>query len=210
MKLKSFLPILGIFAAGFFQSLEIIAAEVPMCDGKTLAGWEGNTNNWRVEDGAFVAGAFERKQPHNEFLSSEKEFGNFDLKFQVKLEGTNGFVNGGVQFWSQRVPKAEMSGYQADIGAGYWAGLYDESRRNKVLQMPAKDLQAKLVKQGEWNDYRVRAEGKHIQIWLNGERTVDYTETDDKIPQRGKFGLQIHGGAYTKIQYRNLAIEELP
>ena len=41
-------------------------------------------------------------------------------------------------------------------------------------------------------------------------KTVDYTEAGENIPQRGKFGLQIHGGAYTKVQYRNLVIEELP
>lgn len=207
MKTRTVITIGGLLIAA---TLGVRAAEKPMFDGRTLAGWEGNTNTWRVEDGAIVAGAMDRKQPHNEFLASTQDFGNFDLKFQFKLEGTNGFVNGGVQFWSQRVPKDEMSGYQADIGAGYWGGLYDESRRNKVLQMPSKELQAKLVKAGGWNDYRVRAEGRHIQIWLNGEKTVDYVETDEKIPARGKFGLQIHGGAYTKIQYRDLRIDELP
>lgn len=208
--MKTTRAIIGILAAALFQALEVCAAEKPLFDGGTLAGWEGNTATWRVEDGAIVAGAMERKQPHNEFLATTADFGNFDLKFQIKLEGTNGFVNGGVQFWSQRVPKNEMTGYQADIGAGYWGGLYDESRRNKVLAMPSKEMQAKLVKEGAWNDYRVRAEGRHIQIWLNGEKTVDYTEADDAIPARGKFGLQIHGGAYTKIQYRHLTIEELP
>jgi len=182
----------------------------PILFQETLAAWEGNTNTWRMEGGAITGGTMARKQPYNEFLATKDDFKNFDLKFQVKLEGTNGFVNGGVQFWSQRVPKNEMSGYQADIGAGYWGGLYDESRRNKVLAMPPKELQAKVVKTGDWNDYRIRAEGKHIQIWLNGVRTVDYTETDDDIPTRGKFGLQIHGGAYTKIQYRNIEVEGLP
>ena len=210
MKTKTVFPIIGILSLGLFQSLEVCAAEKQVFDGQSLAGWEGNTNTWRVEDGAIVGGALERKQPHNEFLASTEDFGNFDLRLQVKLEGTNGFVNGGVQFWSQRIPKDEMSGYQADVGVGYWGGLYDESRRNKVLQMPAKALAEKVVKTGEWNDYRIRADGKHIEEWLNGEKTTDYTETDENIAQRGKFGLQIHGGAFTKVQYRNLVIEELP
>jgi hypothetical protein len=210
MKMKTTLPIIGILAAALFQSLEVYAAEKPLFDGKTLAGWEGNTNTFRVESGSIVAGSLDRKQPHNEFLATTQEFGNFDLKMQFKLEGTNGFVNAGVQFWSQRIPKDEMIGYQSDIGAGYTGGLYDESRRKKVLQMPSKELQKKAEKIGDWNDYRIRAEGKHIEQWLNGEKTVDYTETDADIPQRGKFGLQIHGGAFSKIQYRNIVIEELP
>lgn len=211
MKTTTILPMVGTLALAFFQCLEINAAEKSMFDGATLAGWEGNTNTWRVEDGAITGGYVERKQAKNDFLATTKDFGNFDLKFQVKLVGSNGFVNGGTQFWSQRVPNNhEMSGYQADFGPKYYGSLYDESRRNKVLAMPSKELQDKLAKVGEWNDYRVRAENGRVQIWLNGEQTVDYKEPDEIIPRTGKFGLQIHGGAYAKIQFRNLVIEELP
>ena len=95
--------IIGILALGMFQSLEVRAGDATkIFDGKTLNGWEGNTNNWRVEAGAIVAGSLERRQPHNEFLATRRECGNFDLRLQYKVEGTNGFVNGGVQFWSQR------------------------------------------------------------------------------------------------------------
>jgi hypothetical protein len=116
--IRLFLTI-AILAFGISQSLDARAGEaVAIFDGKTLNGWEGNTNTWRVEDGAIVAGWLERKQPHNDFLATRREFGNFELRLQYKLEGTNGFVNGGVQFRSQRVPNDfEVSGYQADLGA---------------------------------------------------------------------------------------------
>jgi Domain of Unknown Function (DUF1080) len=120
-------------------------------------------------------------------------------------------VNGGVQFRSQRVPNDfEVSGYQADLGADTDGNLYDESRRNRNLAAPTKEAREKALKPGDWNDYRIRAEGAHIQLWLNGVQTVDYTEPDATIPQRGVIALQIHGGAYTKVQYRKLVIEELP
>jgi hypothetical protein len=184
---------------------------VAIFDGKTLNGWEGNTNTWRVEDGAIVAGWLERKQPHNDFLATRREFGNFELRLQYKLEGTNGFVNGGVQFRSQRVPNDfEVSGYQADLGADTDGNLYDESRRNRNVATATKETREKALRPGDWNDYRIRAEGAHIRLWLNGVQTVDYTEPDATIPQRGIIALQIHGGAYTKVQYRNLVIEELP
>jgi len=183
---------------------------VPLFDGNTLKGWEGNMNNWRVEDGSVTAGRLDRKQPHNEFLATTKEFGNFDLRLQYKVQGSNGFVNGGVQFWSQRVPNNfEVSGYQADLGADTDGNLYDESRRNRNLAEMKKEMRDKVLRQGDWNDYRIRAEGAHIQLWLNGVKTVDYTESDKAIPHRGIIALQIHGGAYTKVQYRNLEIEEL-
>jgi hypothetical protein len=183
---------------------------IAIFDGKTLNGWEGNTNTFRVERGAIVAGRMERKQPHNEFLATTREFGNFELRLQYKLEGTNGFVNGGVQFRSRRVPNNfEVSGYQADLGADTDGNLYDESRRNRNLVEVTKEVREKVLKPGKWNDYRIRAEGPHIQLWLNGVRTVDYTESVPDIPQLGIIALQIHGGAYTKVQYRHLVIEEL-
>jgi hypothetical protein len=180
-------------------------------DGTTLAGWEGNTANWRVEDGSIVAGSTDRRQPHNEFLMSTEEFGDFELRLQYRVEGTDGFVNGGVQFWSQRVPGGfEVCGYQADLGAGTDGNLYDESRRAVNLATAPAEVRERVLRPGQWNDYRVRAEGPHIQIWLNGAKTVDYTETDRTIPLRGRFALQIHGGAKTKVSYRGLLVEPLP
>jgi hypothetical protein len=214
MKIKALFSVTGFLALGICLSLEARGGEaVAIFDGKTLNGWEGNTNFWRVEEGAIVAGWLERKQPHNDFLATRREFGNFDLRLQYKIEGTNGFVNGGVQFRSQRVPNDfEVSGYQADLGAETDGNLYDESRRNRNLAAPSKETREKALKPGDWNDYRIRAEGAHIQLWLNGVQTVDYTETESAatIPQRGIIALQIHGGAYTKVQYRSLVIEELP
>jgi catechol 2,3-dioxygenase-like lactoylglutathione lyase family enzyme len=185
--------------------------ERALFDGKTLAGWEGNTDNWRVEDGAIVAGALDRRQAHNEFLATTEDFGNFDLRLQYKVVGSGGFVNGGVQFWSERVPQNfEVSGYQADLGADTDGNLYDESRRNRNLATAPGDIRKQALRPGAWNDYRIRAEGAHIQIWLNGVRTVDFTETEAGIPQRGKFALQIHGGANTQVSYRGLSLETLP
>jgi hypothetical protein len=183
----------------------------PLFDGRTLAGWEGNTENWRVEDGAIVAGALDRRQAHNEFLATTADYGDFELRLQYKVEGTGGFVNGGVQFWSQRVPGGfEVSGYQADLGAGTDGNLYDESRRNANLAAAPPGVRDRALRPRAWNDYRIRAEEAHIQIWLNGVKTVDYTEREPGIPRRGKFALQIHGGANTKVYYRNLEIEALP
>jgi catechol 2,3-dioxygenase-like lactoylglutathione lyase family enzyme len=185
--------------------------ERALFDGKTLSGWEGNLDNWRVEDGAIVAGSPERRQPHNEFLATTEDFGDFDLRLQYKVIGSGGFVNGGVQFWSQRVPQNfEVSGYQADLGADTDGNLYDESRRNRNLATAPADIRKQVLRPGAWNDYRIRAEGARIQIWLNGVKTVDFTETELGIPQRGKFALQIHGGANTQVSYRGLTLEALP
>ena len=188
------------------------AAPIPLADGRTFDGWEGDTaKTWRLVDGAFVGGSLTEKVPHNEFLATKKEFGNFELRLKFKLLGSDGQINAGVQFRSQRVPNHfEVSGYQADLGAGYWGALYDESRRNKVLLSPDKDAVLKVLKMGEWNEYVIRCEGPRIQLWINGLKTVDYTEADAKIPQKGIVAVQIHGGGKAEAHYRDLVIEELP
>jgi hypothetical protein len=72
----------------------------------------------------------------------------------------------------------------------------------EVLSKAAKPL-------GEWNDYRIRAEGKHIKLWLNGVQTVDYTETDTGIEETGMIAVQIHGNATSIVRYKDILIEEL-
>ena len=188
------------------------AAPVPLADGKTFDGWEGDTaKTWRIADGAFVGGSLTEKVPHNEFLATKKEFGNFELRLKFKVVGKEGQVNAGIQFRSQRVPNHfEVSGYQADLGDGYWGALYDESRRNKVLVAPDKEAVLKVLKMSEWNEYVIRCEGPRIQLWINGLKTVDYTEPDAKIPQKGIVAVQIHGGGKAEAWYRDIVIEELP
>ncbi len=205
-------PLLALVFALQLSLVSALAAPVPLFDGKTLDGWEGETaKTWRVQDGAIVGGSLEGN-PRNEFLATKKLYRNFVLRLEYKLTGTEGFVNGGVQIRSVRIaaPPNEMSGYQADIGAGYSGSLYDESRRKKVLAQADKALIAKLEKPGDWNVYEIRCEGPRIRLSLNGAQTVDYTEAEAGIAMDGLIALQIHGGAKAEIAYRAITIEELP
>ncbi len=182
---------------------------VPLFDGRTFQGWEGNQKVFRIENGALVGGSLTEKVARNEFLCTTKEYGDFELRLKVKLVGDG--ANGGIQIRSQRVPNHhEVSGYQADMaGGGYWGCLYDESRRNKILAKPSPELQKKIVKADDWNDYVIRCEGPRIQLWLNGSQTVDYKEADATIPQRGIIAVQIHGGPPTEAWYKDISIREL-
>jgi hypothetical protein len=189
------------------------AAEKPVSlfNGKDFTGWEGETKKtWRIEDGTIVGGSLEQVVPRNEFLCTKQAYGDFELKVTFKLLGDAKGANAGIQFRSKRIPNHhEVIGYQADAGQQYWGALYDESRRNKILAKPEEKTIEKLVKQGDWNEYVIRCEGPHIQLWLNGTKTVDYTETDDKIEREGIIGLQVHGGAKTQVLYKDIRIEEL-
>ena len=205
--MKLILSLALAFAALYSAS----SAPVSLFDGKSLAGWEGETNTvWRVRDGAIVGGSLEGN-PRNEFLATLKSYKNFHLRLEYKLVGTQGFVNGGVQFRSKRIsqPPNEMSGFQADIGAGYSGSLYDESRRRKVLAQADTNQVARLEKVGDWNSYEVVASGSQILLFLNGQRTAIWVEREPNIDETGVIALQIHGNCKAEISYRNISIEEL-
>jgi len=190
----------------------VASAPVTLFDGKTFAGWDGDTNRtWRIVDGSLVGGSLETTVPQNEFVATQASYTNFVLRLKFKLEGTDGFVNGGVQVRSQRIPNHnEMIGYQADIGNEWYGCLYDESRRNKVLARPDAAAVSRAVRPGEWNDYEIRCEGPRVRLAINGVPMVDYTETDASLAQWGRIGLQVHGGGKTRISYKDLTVEELP
>src|SRR5262245_19056913 len=109
----------------------------PLFNGKDLTGWEGDEKTWRVEDGAIVGGSLDAVVPRNEFLCTTQKYGDFELKLKFKLLGDKDKLNAGVLFRTKRIPKhLEVSGYQADIGAGYWGAVYDEARRDNELAGP--------------------------------------------------------------------------
>lgn len=185
---------------------------IRLFDGKTLSGWEGDTTHtWRIEDGMLVGGSLKETVPHNEFLATTRSYSDYVLRLKFKLSGNEGFVNSGVQFHSQRIedPAYEMTGYQADIGDGYWASLYDESRRNKVLVHADTALISRVLRRNDWNDYEIRCEGRRIRLLLNGSLTVDYTEQDPSIPQSGLVALQIHGGGKAEVRFKDITLKEL-
>lgn len=181
-------------------------------DGKTLEGWEGKSEWFRVEEGAIVAGSLEKAIPNNEFLCTKVEYGDFELTLEAKLVGQG--TNAGVQFRSQRIPNHhEMIGFQCDIGSTpvrlIWGSLYDESRRRVFMaEGPAEEV-AKTVKSGDWNRLKIRCQGSKIQIWVNDLQTVDYTEADDALPRTGIIGLQIHSGPTAEASYRKLQLKKL-
>ena len=198
---------------GFVSAAE--PKPVSLFDGKTFAGWDGDTKDtWRIQDGCIVGGSLTKKIPRNQFLATKRSYANFVLRLQFKLLGDSkkNFVNSGVQFRSQRVPDdSEMTGYQADLGdPSWWGCIYDESRRNKVMAQTDMVKLRDVLRRNDWNQYEIRAEGRRIRTYINGVLGVDYTEKDKQIPQEGRIGLQIHGGGPAEVWFKDIKLTELP
>ena len=74
--------------------------------------------------------------------------------------------------------------------------------------------QYKAFKDGEWNHYRVVANGARIQTWINGEAIEDLVDEEKfQSHPKGFIGLQVHSigawkGPYT-VMWRNIQVKEL-
>src|SRR5206468_5841711 len=106
---------------------------VPIFDGKTLNGWDGDTKFWRVENGEIVGETTpEKVMTQNSFLiwrgGTVKDF---ELKVEFRMNGTNS----GIQYRSSELPnvgKWVLKGYQADLDftEGYLGNVHDERGRD--------------------------------------------------------------------------------
>ena len=63
---------------------------------------------------------------------------------------------------------------------------------------------------GGWYDYTIRCQGPRIQLWVDRQQPVDYTEPEESIPLKGIIGLQIHGGGPSEAWDKDIRIKELP
>ena len=170
-------------------------------DGATLAGWRatGDGGFWSVEQGQIIgrhAGA-----PDNDFLVSDVAVRDFRLTLEVRLVGEAG--NSGVQFRSHVGVGGSISGYQADVGPGWWGKLYEEHGRAVLSEGAGEDH---VLRDG-WNTYVIEAVGSRVTTTLNGVPSV---ELDDPEGARsGVIALQIHSGPATEVRFRDLRLEVL-
>jgi len=165
-------------------------------NGKDLTGWRGTPGLWSVDQGELVGRSPGLKR--NEFLANDLLLADFTLEFEVKL--TPNTENSGVQFRSEVLAGGEVGGYQADIGAGWWGKLYEEHGRGLLWEKPGDPH----VRVGEWNSYRIVAQGSRVQTFLNDQPCVDLD--DPRGARRGVIALQLHSGGPLEVRFRNFRL----
>lgn len=230
------LALAGLAAIGLCSTFAVRADEdgwQTIFDGKTLDGWDGNPDFWRVEDGA-ITGQTTTEKPTkgNTFIIWRKgETADFELKLEYKIVGGNS----GIQYRSFEVPdnKWVIGGYQADFEAGdTYSGInYGERFRGKILAPrgqktllktvngefkieqvgtvgDSKEIQAKIKKE-DWNTYHITAKGFTFEHRINGVVTSICTDEAEDRRAKGVLALQLHAGPAMKVQFRNIKIKHL-
>ncbi|TQK50916.1 glucose/arabinose dehydrogenase [Streptomyces sp. SLBN-118] len=177
----------------------------PIFNGKTLDGWK------QAGPGKFtvVDGELRTEGGMGMLWYQAKELKSYSVKLDWKLDGDD---NSGVfvGFPASDDPwSAVNNGYEVQIdatdapdrttGAVYGFKSADLAARDRALRPP-----------GQWNSYEIRVQGERLQIFLNGVKINDFTNTDPaRSLKEGYIGLQNHG-ADDQVSFRDIQLRELP
>ena len=178
----------------------------PLFNGKDLTGWvtPDNKGLFAVEDGEIVGRSREKELKKNEFLVTDRPYGDFVLKAKLKLRNHNS----GIQFRSKRAADGVVTGPQADAADGYWGLLYEEGKGLRgILERYPKEKGEALIHKGDWNDYEITAKGDHVIIKINGTKVID--RIDDKFDKGGIIALQLHAGQPMEVRFKDIEIKPL-
>lgn len=187
------------------------AGWVSLFDGKTLSGWKVNENpeTFKVEDGAIVAHG-ERAHLFYDGPVANHDFKNFEFKAMVMTRPNS---NAGIYFHTAYQDEGWPSkGYEVQVNNSHtdWrrtGGLY---AIDDVREPPAND--------NEWFEQHIMVNGKHVQVWINGKKVVDYTEPEDperpesmkdRLISSGTFALQGHDPGST-VLFKDIMVKVLP
>lgn len=148
----------------------------------------------------------------NSFLATEKDYGDFVLEFEYKVDST---MNSGVQFRSESKPdyrNGRVHGYQFEIDPskrGWTGGIYDEARRDWLYTMDLNPAAKPAFKQSQWNKVKIECIGNDLRTWVNG---VPAAHVVDDVTPKGFIALQVHSISKKEeegkqIRWRNLRLQ---
>lgn len=233
LKLLCLLGAVGLLLPASSHSSGAETVEV-LFDGRTLDGWQNfGGGKFYVEDGVIVGESLPGYP--NSFLATAKQYDNFELEVDFMIDP---LINSGIQIrsgvhaettaatrWGGRLKpdgskdlrkvsweKGRFWGYQVEIDPSEkcWTGsLYEEAGRG-FLHAPVST--ATVYRSGEWNHFRIVADGSRIQTWLNGVPVIDL---QDNLTPTGYIALQLHGVAHfkekigQKVRWKNISLRKL-
>lgn len=192
---------------------------IPLFDGKTMNGWQpsDNKDSWKIEDGALVTRGARSHLFYTGNVNNHN-FKNFELIADVKTEPGS---NSGIYFHTEYLESAWPSkGYECQVinsAPKVKPGQYAERKMTGSLYA-IRNVWKSPVKDNEWFTYHIVVQGKTVRIYINGNLTADYTESDNpyrpenmkgRLLSSGTFALQCHDPG-SVVQYKNIIVKPLP
>ena len=197
----------------------------PIFNGRDLAGWSQQDGFFTVRDGVITGESTAERpcKPNHHLVYTAKEVSDFELRAEFRLSKG---ANSGIQLRCKPQFVGD-NGYQADMnGGGNYVGfLYhprqhligergadvviDAAGKKRVTRFADGAALQKLYRAEQWNDIRVKVEGRTITVWINGVRTTSVEDPRAEFfPAKGHIALQLHQGPPMKVEFRNIRIRE--
>ncbi|MGV9641685.1 ThuA domain-containing protein [Streptomyces sp. NPDC003514] len=173
-------------------------------DGGGTSGWrQAGPGGFTLSDGTLTShgglGLF--------WYDAQEFTGDYSLKLDWRMTGD---ANSGVfvGFPASDDPwSAVDNGYEIQIDATDSA----DRTTGAVYGFKSADLAARdaaLNPPGSWNTYEIRVTGERLEVFLNGRRINDFTNTDPaRSLRQGHIGLQNHGDG-DEVAFRNVRIKQ--
>lgn len=197
-------------------------------NGTSLQGWSGDFSYWRVEDGCIVgASTVEHPLTASTYLVWDGDMPqDFELRCQVRLQGGNS----GIHYRSTRIAgQHDLYGFQADLDANnsYSGVLYEGLGRElmsargeqveftpegkRVIAQFAPDaVLRRAIHTGDWNNYRIEANGTRVRHWINDVLMSDVTDGDaSRFRRDGLLAFQLHQGDPMEVRYRSIKVSAI-
>jgi len=213
-KIQQFLSFSLLFLLANLNLQGEQAKWLDLFNGQNLDGWH---NPYPHGTASVKNGVIELVADRKFFFAYNEKFSDFIMTAEIKLP--KGKANSGILFRSQKKENGSMFGYQAEVDGSdrRWSGgLYDEGRRgwihpkkpvlNKYNEKNWKEDHKNALKRNEWNKYKIKCQGDHLQIWVNGVQTTDLKDSTDS---KGFIAIQHHGEKGQVYRFRNLRLLEL-
>jgi hypothetical protein len=225
MRNSSFALIVTLVTSVFTLPTRAASDWVPLFDGKTLNGWiaKGGTAKYHVEKDMIVGTTVEKSK--NTFLCTKRDYADFELVVDILCAKE---LNSGIQIRSHVYEKptpqpsnkertrdaGEVYGYQCEVAAAdkcVSGNFWDEGRWTKWHDdLTKKPGACAAFKEGQWNTYRIVAQGDRIRSWVNGVACADFR---DSLDASGFIGLQVHtipaGKGPFQVRFKNIKLREL-
>jgi hypothetical protein len=214
---RHFIPaILIILIVASCKSSETKDEWTELFNGKDFTGWKTNETpeSFKVVDGVIVANG---QRSHLFYVGEGSEpatFKNFEMSLDVM---THHLANSGVYFHTAHQKEGWLNqGYEVQINNSHRGeGDYREVKKGGSLY-GIRNLYKAYTKDSVWYNLYFKVEGKHIQIKVNDELVVDYTEPAEpsraektKILSSGTFALQGHD-PHSTVHFKNIRLRVLP
>jgi uncharacterized protein len=217
-------------------------------NGKTSDGWRSPSSDrfpqksWRIADGILTVDPGwtngEAEAQSGGDIITRQRYANFELVADFKCSPG---CNSGIKIFVQPniSPIDKVTGKPTAKGSaiGLEFQILDDQRhpdaklgRNgdrkegSLYDLLPAPKDKRYLPVGEWNHARILSQGKHVEFWLNGEKTVEFERGSPafrdavekskfkNIPNFGEWAdghilLQEHG---SEVSFRNVKLRELP